>query len=311
MTLLDLTLFLGAEGADPASHVYNHPFIKSAGGYWLWSGHQGNLVLSAIIVILGGLFVASRVRTGPASQGSSAYVTTNRFAHMIEVICVYLREEIARPLLRDRTDKFMPILWTFFFFILVNNLLGLVPILDLVHLLVPAWKAQHITPIGGTATQNIWVTLVLAVISGVLFNIAAIIRLGMGGYFGHMTGGAPWYVAWMVFPIELAGQLLLKPGALAIRLFANMTGGHILLATLFSFVAAVWGRGLLLSGPVTVISVLGGIGVMFLELFVAFLQAFVFTFLTAVFISLMDHHEEHGHDHGHDHAHGHEPAPAH
>jgi F-type H+-transporting ATPase subunit a len=297
--------------ADPASHVYNHWFIKSGSGLWLWSGNQGNLVLSGIILILVGLWVASKVKTGPESQGHDRYVTKSRFAHMIEVICVYLREEVVRPMLGDRTDRLMPFLWTIFFFILVNNVLGLLPIMDLVHLASPGLAAEHRTWIGGTATQNLWVTGMLALVAGLVFNVAAVKRLGVTGYFGHMTGGAPWYVAWMIFIIELAGQVLIKPAALAIRLFANMTAGHILLATLFLFVAQVWGKGLALSGPVTLLSVGGAVAIMFLELFVAFLQAFIFLFLTAVFISLMDHHDEHGHEHEHGHAHGHEHAPSH
>ena len=299
--------FLTLAETDPSQHVWNHPFWKW-NGWWLWSGNQGNLILSAIILIAGMIWAARRIRTGPSSEGAEAFVTRSKFAHLIEVLCVYLRDEVARPLLNERTDKLMPFLWTFFFFILINNLLGLVPIMDAIHLLVPAWAAEHRTPIGGTATQNIWVTLVLAVLSAILFNLAAIKRLGLGGYFAHMTGGAPILVVPMIFALELLGQIVIKPVALAIRLFANMTAGHILLATLMGFVAAVWDKGLILKGPVTLISFGGGIAIFFLEVFVAFLQAFIFMFLTAVFISLMDHSDEHGH--GHDHATGHEHAHA-
>lgn len=298
-----------AEG-DPAAHVYNHVFLKNAEGFWLWSGNQGNLILSAIILIIGMIWVAGKIRTGPESQGHDRYITTNRFAHMIEVICVYLREEVVRPLLHERTNKLMPFLWTVFFFILVNNLLGLVPIMDAIHALVPAWQAEHRTPIGGTATQNIWVTGVLALIAALVFNGAAIARLGLFGYAKHLTADAPFYVWPIIVPIELLGQVVIKPVALAVRLFANMTAGHILLATLVMFAGQVWGKGILLQGPVTLISIVGGMAVMFLELFVGFLQAFVFMFLTTVFISLMDHHDEPGHEHGSDQAHGHEHAHA-
>ncbi|MBL8763679.1 MAG: F0F1 ATP synthase subunit A [Phycisphaerae bacterium] len=299
--------FLAA--TDPAQHVYNHVGIK-AGEWWIWSGNQGNLVLSGLILILGMSWVAGKIRTGPESQGSARYVTTSRLAHMIEVICVYLREEICRPLLRDRTDRMMPFLWSLFFFVLVNNLLGLVPLLDLQHLLFPSMKEHHLAFFGGTATQNIWVTGVLALTAAIVFNVAAIRRLGVGGFLHHLTGGAPIIVAPLIFVLEALGQFVIKPIALALRLFANMTAGHILLATLLMFSGAVWGKGLLLQGPVTVISVVGAFAVMLLELFVAFLQAFIFMFLTAVFVSLMDHPEEHGHDHGHAHAHGHEHAHA-
>ncbi|MBC7833498.1 MAG: F0F1 ATP synthase subunit A [Phycisphaerales bacterium] len=293
----------------PDQHVYNHPFLK-VGDLWVWSGNMGNLVLSALVLILGGLWAASKIRTGPASQGTARFVTTNRFAHLVEVICVYLREEVVRPLLGDRTNRLMPILWTIFFFVLVNNLLGLIPIMDLLHLVNSDWRHEGRTPIGGTATQNLWVTGALAIIAGILFNVAALVRLGPVGYTKHLTADAPWFVWPIIVPIELAGQVLIKPVALAIRLFANMTAGHILLATLFLFVAQVWGRPLALQGPVTIISVLGAIAITFLELFVSFLQAFIFMFLTTVFISLMDHHDEHGHEHEHGHADGHEHAPA-
>jgi F-type H+-transporting ATPase subunit a len=302
-------MFTLAAGS-PADHVYNHVFARNAEGYWIWSGNQGNLVLSLIILVLGGLFVASKVKTGDASEGTDRFVTKNKFAHMIEVICVYLREEVARPLLGERTNKIMPFLWTIFFFILVNNLLGLVPILDIVHLTSPELKKAHATPIGGTATQNIWVTAVLAIIACVFFNGVAIKRLGIGGYLGHMTAGAPFPASIIIFVLELASQLLIKPFALALRLFANMTAGHILLATLFSFAGMVVDKGFFIRGPVTLIAIVGGTGIMFLEIFVAFMQAFVFMFLVTVFIALMDHHDhDHEHEHGHDHK-GHEHAHA-
>ena len=307
-SLIGSTLTLAAD--SPADHVYNHVFAKNADGYWIWSGNQGNLVLSLIILVLGGLYVASKIKTGDASQGTDRYVTKNKFAHMVEVICVYLREEVARPLLGERTNSLMPFLWTIFFFILVNNLLGLIPILDLVHLASPDLKAAHATPIGGTATQNIWVTAVLAIVACVFFNGVAIKRLGIGGYLSHMTAGAPFPASVIIFVLELASQLLIKPFALALRLFANMTAGHILLATLFSFAGMVVDKGFFIRGPVTLISILGGTGIMFLELFVAFMQAFVFMFLVTVFIALMDHHDhDHEHEHGHDHK-GHEHAHA-
>ncbi len=295
---------------SPADHVYNHVFWKDAAGNWLWSGNQGNLVLSGIILVLVGWWVSKKVATGPTAEGTDRYVTKNKFAHMIEVICVYLREEVARPLLGDRTNRLMPFLWTIFFFILVNNLLGLIPILDLVHLISPDLKARHATPIGGTATQNIWVTAFLAITAGVFFNGVAIRHLGLGGYLKHMTAGAPFPASIIIFFLELLSQIIIKPFALALRLFANMTAGHILLATLFGFAGAVVNEAFILRGPVTLISIVGGFGIMLLELFVAFMQAFVFMFLTTVFIALMDHHD-HEHEHGHDHEHGRAPGHEH
>lgn len=306
--------------SDPLAHVVNHSDSawKTADGLWLWSANQGNLVLSGLIMIVVGLWAASKIRTGPKSQGSKAYVTTSRGAHALEVICVYLREEVARPLLTDRTDKLMPFLWTVFFFILVNNLLGLTPLGDLLHV-IGGITGAHIPPfIGGTATQNIWVTGTLAIIAALVFNFAAIFRLGPVGFVKHMLGGLPIYmapIALLLLIIEAAGQFIIKPFALALRLFANMTAGHVLIAALLGFAgvalhSATQGGGWGTNGVVTVVSSLAVMAVLFLELFVAFLQAFVFMFLTTIFISLMDHHDEHGHEHEHDHAHGHEHAHA-
>ena len=298
---------------QPLEHVVNNPFIVTDSGWWIWSANQGTLLLSGIILIVVGLWVASKVKTGDKSQGSEAYVTRNKFAHLIEVICVYLREEVARPLLLDRTDKLMPFLWTIFFFVLANNLLGLIPIRDLLELM----GMEH-PPVGGTATQNIWVTGALAVIAGVVFNGAALIRLGPVGFTKHMMGGLPWYmfpIALLLLVIEAAGQFLIKPFALALRLFANMTAGHVLIATLLLFGGAAIhelsvSKDLAANGVTVVVSVAAIIALTFLELFVAFLQAFVFMFLITIFISLMDHHDEHGHEHEHGHATGHEHAHA-
>lgn len=300
--------------ANPLDHVVNSAAIRSADGYWLWSGNQGVLVLSGVLLIVIGLWAAGKIKTGTPDQGAEAYVTRNRFAHLIEVFCHYLREDVARPLLADRTDKLMPFLWTVFFFILANNLLGLTPIRDVFHVI-----GVHTDWIGGTATQNIWVTGTLAVIAAIVFNVAAVMRLGPVGFVSHMMGGLPWYmfpIALLLLVIEGAGQFLIKPFALALRLFANMTAGHVLIATVLSFAGGAlssaihggggWGG----NGAITIVSVVSATLLMFLELFVAFLQAFVFMFLTTIFISIMDHHDEHGHEHGHDHASGHEHAHA-
>ena len=113
-------------------------------------------------------------------------------------------------------------------------------------------------------------------------------------------------IALLVFVIEIVGHLI-KPFALAVRLFANMVAGHTVMAALFGL-----GLGVLkdLTGPEigTVVGSAAGFAFYFLELFVAFLQAFIFMFLTVVFLSLFNHHDDHEDDHAHDAA---EPSPAH
>jgi F-type H+-transporting ATPase subunit a len=300
---------------NPVDHVVNEGFwsgrLFGIDNVWIWSAHVGNLVLSGILTILVMSFAAKRISTGPESQGVNRYITRNPVAHAIEVILVYLRENTVRPLLGSRTDRYMPLLWTFFFFILFNNLLGLVPLADIMHLVSHDLHEAHESPIGGTATQNIFVTVALAITAALVINISGLRELGIGGYLKHLTAGTPWYLWPLMVPIEIMGTII-KPVALAIRLFANMTAGHILVATLFMF--AIMGidllrtataGGIILGGGVTLISIVAAIAIYFLELFVAFLQAFVFMFLTTVFIAQLSHHHDHEHEEapGHEHAH--------
>ncbi len=290
--------------ADPVAHVINHKAVATEDGFWIWSAIQTNMILSAIILLVVGLAVAASVKTGPDAQGHKRWITSNPFAHMIEVICAYLRENTVRPLLGKRTDRFMPFLWTLFFFILVNNLLGLVPLLDAWHLANPADKKAHMAWIGGTATQSIYVTAALAIVSGIVINAAGIKELGLGGYIKHLTAEAPIFVWPIIIPIEILGTFI-KPIALAIRLFANMTAGHILVAVLLGFAGSsgFGSENLLLGLPIGIVSTIAVIAIYFLELFVAFLQAFVFMFLTTVFISLLEHHHDHEHETAHEIAH--------
>ncbi|MFT5422648.1 MAG: F-type H+-transporting ATPase subunit a [Phycisphaerales bacterium] len=300
MNPMSLLHNLPLAAANPVEHVINHKSVTTESGFWIWSAIQTNLILSAVIVLGVGYWASTKIKTGDESQGHDRYLTRNPLAHMIEVICSYLLKNTIEPLLHGRTKAYAPFLLTMFFFILVNNLLGLIPLLDLNHMLIPAHKADHMAIIGGTATQSIWVTGVLAAIAGLMINVAGVKELGVVGYLKHLTAGAPIFVWPLMITIEIAGTFI-KPIALAIRLFANMTAGHILLAVVIGFVPMSLGAGLAVGVPVTLVSVVGAIAIYFLEIFVAFLQAFVFMFLTTVFISLLSHH---GHEEDHDPHHG-------
>lgn len=195
------------------------------------------------------------------------------FAGAMEAMALYIRQEVILPNVGHHGEGFAPYLLTLFFFILAMNLLGLLP-----------W--------GATATGNIAVTAALAVVAFVVIEVTGMRTLGPKGYMKtifYLPEGLPGGVGGMVLkvlllsvmtPIELIGKLA-KPFALAVRLFANMTAGHVLvlaligLTFLFQSYAVGLGASLLATG------------VMMLELFVAFLQAFVFTLLTSVFIGLM------------------------
>ena len=296
--MLNLTL----AAANPVLHVINHPSIV-INGWVVWSSAQSMMLLTAIILVIGGFMVAKAVATGDESDGHQRWITKSRFGHTVEVICGYLRESTVRPLLNERTSMFMPFLWTIFFFILVNNLLGLVPLLDMHNLIAgkfaPELLEKHYAWIGGTATQSIYITAALSLLAGLMINWAGVRELGIGGYIKHLTADAPIFVWPIIIPIEIMGTFI-KPIALAIRLFANMTAGHILVAVLLGFAAEGFIKMDIIGLPVGIVSSLAVIAIYFLELFVAFLQAFVFMFLTTVFISLLAHHGEHDHDHAHE-----------
>jgi F-type H+-transporting ATPase subunit a len=263
--------------------------------------HAVMLVLGGILLVLGLIFAASRIRTGRDGQGNERYVTRGRLAQIVEVIVVYLRDEMVQPILGEKqTRRWLPFLFSIFFFILVLNLVGLLPFQDLQHLF-----GLHHFFLGGTATANINVTASLALFAFVAIQVHSFRELGFLGWLDHLTCGLTkgpkglWLVVPIVFAVEFAG-VFIKPVALAIRLFANMMGGHILLATII-MLPSMAQLGLEPgSGAWFGVSIATGsfaVALTFLELFVAFLQAFVFMFLTAVFISLMSHEEHEDEDH--------------
>lgn len=254
------------------------------------------LVVVSVVFVLVMMVVAKKIATGPASSGNERYITKGRLSQMIEAIIVYLRDDMLTPVMgAEATRKYLPFLMTAFFFILFQNLFGLIPVMDILHLC-----GVHHPWLGGTATGNLMVTGALAFVAFFVIQIHGFKELGLKGWLLHCTGGlvpGPVFlypVAALVFVVEVAGYVI-KPAALAIRLFANMVAGHTLMAVLVGFgaMAASGGMSVLGWGSISLISIIAAIAITFLELFVAFLQAFIFMFLTAVFISLLSHHEEH------------------
>ncbi len=269
---------------SPIDHVVDHPQF-----FWhntpIITNHMILMATAAVIMLLVFPWMARVYRDG------KQVATGGR--NLVEAIIVYLREDVCRPVLGAETDRFMPYLWTTFFFILTNNILGLLPLSALTaffwHGTLPNGAPRF--PLGGTATSNLCVTGSLAIIAFIVMQISGIRANGLSNYLKHFLGGAPWYMAWVMIPVEFIGMLV-KPFALAIRLFANMSAGHILLAVLIGFVATGFeslGRG---GGTaLSVAIVLGSTAIMCLETFVAFLQAYIFTLLTCLFIGLLVVHE--------------------
>jgi len=285
---------------DPTDHVTDVILLK-IGDFPILTMHMITLIAVTGVFVWVMTRAADAIATGPESEGNDRYLTRGRVAQLIETMVIYLRDEMLMPVLgRTHTARYLPYLMTLFFFVLFQNLFGLIPVGDILHLV-----GVHSSPIGGTATANLAITGTLAVLSFLLIELHAFREQGVKSWIIHNFGGlvpGPIYlfpIALLVFCVELAGHFI-KPLALAIRLFANMFAGHTLMAVLLSFGVMAGKAGMGTFGITSISLVSGGAAVlvMFLELFVAFLQAFIFMFLTAVFISLMSHHDE-AHEHEH------------
>jgi len=210
--------------------------------------------VALLLIIFGVVAKSYRTRVGKAPKGLQA---------VLEPFIIFVRDDIAKPQLGYKYTKFLPYLLTLFFFVWINNLLGLIPIF----------------PGGANLTGNIAVTLMLALITFILTAAN-----GNKNFWKHIfnTPGVPW---WLKLPIPLMPivefiGLLARPIALMIRLFANITAGHILILSLLSLIV------ILKSVYISAFSIPFVIFISLIELLVGFLQAFIFTILTSLFIGL-------------------------
>ena len=218
-----------------------------------------SLFLAVIIIILVFTSVSKsyKKRVGMAPKGLQSW---------IEPLIIFIRDDIARPNIGYKFEKFMPLLLTIFFFIWFNNLLGLIPIF----------------PGGANITGNIAVTMVLATIVLIVVNVN-----GNKYYWAHIfKPDVPFWLLPIMWVVEIIG-IISKPFALMIRLFANITAGHIIVLSLISLIF------IFKSVAIAPVSVAFVMFMYVLELLVAFLQAFIFTMLTALFIGTAV--EEHHH----------------
>jgi F-type H+-transporting ATPase subunit a len=218
-------------------------------------------VAAALLMLAVLIPVVRHIARSPVSRGW--------FPNMFEAMLLFIRDDVARPSIGGHgADRFLPYLWTAFFFVLFNNLLGMLPG-------------------GSSATGNVNVTAVLALMTLVVVIAAGTREMGVAGFWisivPHMDVPKAMKPAlWgLMFVIEVAG-LLIKHIVLAIRLFANMFAGHVVLSVILGFIlmANSWGA----FSVVMPASIVGVILLSLLELFVAFLQAYIFVFLSAIFI---------------------------
>jgi F-type H+-transporting ATPase subunit a len=284
--------------ANPIDHVVDKDVVTIFEGVTLTLDMVS--VMLAGVIGLAVLFLAARsISTGKASLGTPRFLTKGRLPQLVEVMSLYLIENAIRPILKQDANKFIPFLLSLFFFVLTCNLIGLIPVMDVQHLAGHFGLLEaHWAVAGGTATSSLGVTIGLALFSFVAIQYQGFRSLGIKGWCAHLTGGAPLYLLPIMLPVELLG-LFIKPAALAIRLFANMLAGHTLLAVLAGFGVTAWqmsDANWMITSGIELIAIIAAILISFLELFVAFLQAFIFMFLTSVFIGQMTHFHDADHD---------------
>ncbi len=284
--------------ADAVAHVLDEPwFGTKVGDFLVGSKYQILVVLAAVIVAALMIPLARKVATGQPVKGP--------FWNALEALLLYIRDDVVRPNIHSGhdhhpdthtdaeshdheakeahhdphylADKYLPLLWTLFLFILVCNLLGMIPFL-------------------GSPTASISVTAVLAGIVFVVITVSAVMRLGPLGYVKSFIPNLKAdgvvmqlfltvFIVPLIAVIEFAGSIL-RAGILAIRLFANMFAGHVALGVILAFAVAIKGGAYTLEWGGGAAAVLMGTALSMLELFVAFLQAFVFTLLTSIFLGM-------------------------
>lgn len=233
------------------------------------------LLMAAILLLI--IFFSIKksyeTRKGQAPKGLQS---------LLEPIILFVRDDVAKQSLGDRADYYMPYLMTVFFFIWMNNMLGLIPIL------------------GSNVTGNIAVTAVLAIITGLIINIK-----GNKAYWKHILLPDPIWLFPIMAPVELL-SIATKPLTLAVRLFANILAGHIIVLSLISLIF-IFGKA---AGDAMASQSMGGVAagaavaipftifISVIELLVAFVQAFIFTMLSATFIGMAteDHHAHPAHE---------------
>ena len=226
--------------------------------------HMIFMILAALLCLAVFIPLARAARSRDVQKAPSG------FANGMEALILYFRNEVVRANIGHGADRYTPFILTIFFFILFMNLLGL-------------------TPFGITATANLSVTAALAIIAFVVTEVTGMRELGAAGYARtvfYIPDGLPGplkpVMLLIMTPVEFLGKLT-KPFALAVRLFANMFAGHTLVLAIMGLIFVYQGFAVA-SGSVLIASV-----IMILEVFVAFLQAYIFAMLTSVFIGLIRH----------------------
>lgn len=264
-----------AHAMDP--HHYLHADLAASAGTLVVdfspTRHLLFLFIASMIAIGAFVSLANTYKQGPGRTSAPKGI----FQNMMETLIMFVRDDIARPNLGKNADKYLPYLLSAFFLILICNLLGMIPFT-------------------ATATANITTTAVLAIFTFILTQFA-----GTKDYWTHIfwPPGVPVWMKFILMPIEFLG-LFTKPFALAVRLFANMTAGHLVILNFIGLIFIFntkFGAGA--AYGVAPVGFFMALFINMIELMVAFIQAYVFTMLSALFIGMAA--EEHHHDEAHAH----------
>jgi F-type H+-transporting ATPase subunit a len=219
------------------------------------------LLFSATLLITLILYVAR-------SYKKSVYGVKNKFVCFIEMMVMMMNDDVIKPCVGKDYKKYSPYLLTLFFFILINNFMGIIPIF----------------PFGANLSGNIVFTLTLAVITFIIVNLSGTREYWKEIFWPDVPLAMKFPVPF--FPLLEVIGVFTKPFALTIRLLANMTAGHSIILGLISIIFVTVKMGTTANISLTFVSVFLGIFISFIELLVAFIQAYVFTLLSAVYIGL-------------------------
>jgi len=252
----------GGGAGNILHHIEDVPWFHIAGPLY-FTKHAFMLFLAAGLCLLCFLPLATALSRTPREGPRGWYF------NMMESFVVFMRDEVIGPNLGPQKDRFLPFFLTLFHFILFCNLLGMMPI----------------PPVFGAATGNLGVTATLAVITLLVGVVGGMFIQGPLTYVKNLVPhGIPWPVLIILYPIEVLG-LFIKHMALAMRLFANMIAGHIVLASMIMLIF-MFKTLVIAPGPVLMAAALS-----ILELFVAFLQAYIFVLLGSMFVGMAVHPE--------------------
>jgi F-type H+-transporting ATPase subunit a len=256
---------------NPLQSVVSEPLFEFTVGplHIIVSNHMFTVTVAMVLLLIAVPLAARQRKMVPTG-----------LKNLVESICVFLRDEVAKPLMGSHTDQYVYFIWTVFFFILTLNLLAMIPLEKIIALIPVIGRENHF---GGPATANIWITGAMALITFLMTHIAGIKQQGLWRYLVNLAPPVPWWLMPLIYVLEILSSLV-RPFALAIRLFANIIAGHMVLGAILGMVLIFKSYGIAAASVVGVASVVIAVALSFLELLVAFIQAYIFAFLSALYI---------------------------